>query len=201
MKLENPNLDEVRLENPDIRYLRDIEKVIYDKEWLDDAPNEELYYMYRGIKEDGDLRYDITIIPAKMLGMEFNKTKGHYHPESYGELYIVLEGEAIYLLQKINQEGEIEDVYMVEAQKGDCVAIPPGYGHITINPAKEDLKMANWVYKTFESIYKPIEEKGGGAYFYTNQGWIKNDNYKDLPDLRVEAPLKSMPQDLSFLKR
>ena len=82
---------------------------------------DRLYYMYRGIKEDGDLRYDITIIPAKMLGMEFNKTKGHYHPESYGELYIVLEGEAIYLLQKLDQEGEIEDVYMVEAQKGEDV--------------------------------------------------------------------------------
>ena len=60
---------------------------------------------------------------------------------------------------------------------------------------KRRFENGQWVYKTFESIYKPIEEKGGGAYFYTNQGWIKNDNYKDLPDLRVEAPLKSMPQD------
>ena len=190
----------MKLENPDIRYLYDLKKVVYDKEWFNGSPNLELYYMYRGVETKGDLRYDITIMPAKMLGVEFVKTLGHYHPENYGELYIVLKGRAIYLIQKIDKNGEIEDIYAVEAKKGDYVVIPPRYGHITINPGDEDLKMANWVYGDFKSIYDPIVKKGGGGYFYINQGWVKNENYANVPDLRMERAQDSMPEDLSFLR-
>jgi len=83
---------------PDIRYLNDMKEVIYDKKWLKTAPNLVLYYMYRGIKKEGNLRYDITVIPSRMLGKEFVKTKGHEHIGEYGELYMVLEGEAICLM-------------------------------------------------------------------------------------------------------
>ncbi len=189
----------MKLENPDIRYLRDLEKVVYDKEWFKTAPGDlELYYMYRGVETRNNLRYDITVIPAKMLGVEFVKTLGHYHPDEHGELYIVLEGRAIYLMQKIDKDGEIEDIYAVEAKKGDHVVVPPEYGHITINPGDEELKMANWVAE-FKSVYAPIVKKGGGGYFYTDQGWIKNDNYRTVPDLRMEVVGDSMPEDLSFL--
>ncbi len=190
----------MKLENPDIRHLYDLKEVLYDKEWLKGAPDLELYYMYRNLKRDGNLRYDVTVIPAQMLGKEFTKTKGHYHPDCYGELYIVIEGEAIYLMQKINDEGEIEDIYFVEAKAGDHVIIPPHYGHVTINPGDKDLKMANWVCDDFKSLYSQIEEKGGAGYFYTLDGWIKNDNYERVPDLRNEQPEESMPEDLSFLK-
>jgi glucose-6-phosphate isomerase, archaeal len=190
----------MKLENPDIRYLYSLNKVIYDREWLKSSPNIELYYMYRDLKSDGNLRYDITIIPAKMLGQEYNKTKGHYHPGNYGETYTVLEGKAIYLMQKI-KEDEIEDIYAVEAEKGESIIIPPRYGHITINPGKEDLKMSNWVCSDFSSIYEPIEEKGGAGYFYTNNGWIKNEKYKNTPPLRFEKSLKKLPEDLNFLRK
>lgn len=191
----------MNLKNPDKRFLSEIKTVVYDKEWLETVNDDiELYDMYRGVDFKNDLRYDITVIPSKMLGTEFVKTKGHYHPGSYGEVYIVLEGQAIYLMQKINQEGEIEDIYAVEARKGDCVVIPPHYGHITINPGKETLKMANWVYNDFQSEYGAIEEMGGAGYFYTINGWIKNEKYKNLPDLRIEKTGKKIPENLDFLK-
>jgi len=189
----------MKLEKADIRYLYDLEKVLYDREWFKKAPNVEIYYMYRGLKKKDGLRYDITVIPPKKLGLEFVKTKGHYHPQSYGELYIVLEGQAIYLMQKAKKD-KIEDIYAIEAKKGDYIIIPPQYGHITINPGEKTLKMANWVYNNFQSIYEPIEKRGGGGYFYTTQGWLKNKNYKLLPDLRIEKAQKSEPKDLSFLK-
>jgi len=85
---------------PDIRYLNDMKNVLYDQQWAKTASNFELYYMYRGLKEKDGLRYDITVIPARMLGKEFTKTKGHEHVGNYGEVYIVLEGKAIYLMQK-----------------------------------------------------------------------------------------------------
>jgi glucose-6-phosphate isomerase len=189
---------EVNLEDrsPDIRYLKDITKVIFDKEWLKTADlNLELYYMYRGIEEKDGIRYDITVIPAQMLGKEFTKTKGHFHDKKYGEIYTVLEGEAIYLMQKE------EDVYAVKAKKGDVVIIPSFYGHVTINPSEnQELKMANWVSADCQSNYLPYEESQGAAYYFTKQGWIKNENYNNTPELRFEEPLKSVPENLDFLR-
>lgn len=184
---------------PDIRYLNDMKEVIYDKEWLKTAPNLELYYMYRGIKNEKGLRYDITVIPSRMLGKEFNKTKGHEHSNKYGELYIVLEGEAIYLIQKC-KGGMVEDVYAIKAKKGEIAIIPPYYGHITINPSKKNLKEANWTSENCRNKYELFEKMKGACYFYAKEGWIKNKNYKKVPELRFEKPLKKIPKNLSFLK-
>lgn len=178
--------------DPNIRYIKDLENVLYDKEWFQNQENFEAYYMYRGIKEEKGLRYDITIIPFRMFGKEFPKTKGHYHPKQYGEIYTVLEGKAFYLLQK----KDLSDVFVVKADKGDFVVIPPEYGHITINPGNKELKMANWVSPNFESEYSEIEEKNGASYFYTTNGWIKNTNYKNISNLRFEKGTKKKPKIL-----
>ncbi|MGB9927147.1 MAG: glucose-6-phosphate isomerase family protein [Methanosarcina sp.] len=147
------------------------------------------------MKEFG-LRYDITIIPPAMLGKEFVKTAGHYHPKaprahvSFSEIYQVLEGEAVYLLQKAGRGGRIDDAVIIEAKKGDIVFIPPDYGHITINRYKKTLKMANWVCRDFSSLYEPIKQFGGGAYFLLENGFIKNLNYCCVPETRWLKPEK-----------
>ncbi len=187
---------------PNIRTLFDMREVIYDREWLQGADNIELYYMYRElslsksdalkIKEHG-LRYDITVIPPCMLGCEFVKTAGHYHPGvpgvdiTFPEIYEVLSGEAHYIMQK-PYNGKIEDVVLVRAEPGDKVIIPPGYGHFTINASNKVLKMANWVARDFESIYSPIKEKEGGAYFLLQNGIVKNPRYNDVPEIRELEP-------------
>ena len=184
---------------PDIRYLDEMRSVLYDQKWAAKAPNKKLYYMYRGIKKNNGLRYDITIIPPAMLGKEFVKTKGHYHIGNYGEVYIVLKGKAIYLMQK-KEKNSLSDVFAVKARKGDIVVVPPGYGHITINPSeKKELKMANWVSEKCQNDYLSIEKKAGGCYYYTKNGWIKNKNYKNIPKLRFKKPRKTMPKKLDFL--
>jgi len=183
----------------EIRYLDDMKMVLYDKAWAGTAPNFEVYYMERGIEEKDGLRYDITTIPAKMLGQEFVKTKGHYHIGGYQELYIVLEGEGIFLMQK-RGKGEIQDVCYVKATKGDRVLVPSFYGHVTINPGSKTLKMANWISKECQSDYESIETKEGFSYYYTQAGWIKNKNYEKIPKIRSEMPLESMPRNLDFLK-
>jgi glucose-6-phosphate isomerase len=183
---------------PDVRMLYDMDEVLFDRQWLRSADNMELYYMYRNLYRNNsdreiisrhNLSYDITIIPPKMLGREYVKTAGHYHPHipgtdiSYTEVYQVLEGEAIYLLQK-QEGGRITDVMAYNAKKGDCVLIPPGYGHITINSAGETLKMANWVYRDFSSIYDTIRKLSGGAYYLLVDGFIKNASYQDVAPIR-----------------
>lgn len=187
---------------PDIRRLNDMKSVLYDQKWSETAPNLELYYMYRGIEKNNDLRYDITIIPVKMLGTEFVKTKGHYHLESWQEVYTVLEGTAIYLMQKRKPDNEIGDAYYIKAEKGESIIIPPGYGHVTINPSEtQELKMANWISENCKVDYLPYEKMQGACYYYTKKGWLKNKNYKSVPELRSEEPLKSVPKNLDFLKQ
>lgn len=177
---------------PAIRYAREMKEVLLNKE-IDD--NEELYYMHRGVSQKGDLRYDITEIPSKLIGEEFIKTKGHYHND-FREIYIVLEGEAIFLMQKGKET--IEDVYFVHAKKGEIVLIPFDYGHITINPSVDkNLKLGNYVSCKSGHDYDSIQVKKGGAYFYTTNGWIKNSNYKGVPELREEKPLLKMPENIS----
>jgi glucose-6-phosphate isomerase len=183
----------------EIRYLDDMKMVLYDKAWAKTASNFEVYYMERGLEEKDGLRYDITTIPPRMLGQEFVKTKGHYHIGGYQELYIVLEGEGIFLMQK-QGEGKIQDVCYIKATKGDCVLVPSPYGHVTINPASKILKMGNWISEECKSDYESIGKKGGFSYYYTQAGWVKNKNYEGVPELRSEMPLKSMPGNLDFLK-
>lgn len=192
---------------PDIRYLNDMRSVIYDHDWLKTAPNFELYYMYRNLKEENGLKYNITVILPKMLGDEFIKTKGHVHMGNFKEIYIVLRGEAIYLMQKTNEE-TVEDVYAVKAKEGEAIIIPALYGHITINASDGDLKTGDWTSVNCKSDYSLFEKLGGACYYYakdpsTSSGrgaWIKNNNYKNIPPLRFERPLRSIPKNLDFLK-
>jgi len=183
----------------DVRMASDLLPVLaFPDELKEDFP---AYYMFRDVyysKNDkqrileNNLRYDLTIIPPNKIGSEFVKTYGHYHPiaengYSFTEIYEVLEGEAYYLLQKV-EDGAVVDVMVVEAKKGDKVIIPPNYGHVTINPSNKELKMSNWVYRHFSSIYDPYTEYRGACYYYTEDGWVKNDRYKDVPEIRFVKP-------------
>lgn len=162
-----------------------MENVVYDKDWFNTAnPDLELYYMYRGVKEKDRLRYDITIIPPKMLGQEFVKTKGHQHPVE--EVYEVLEGESIFLIQKTKSD-IAEDVYTIKAKKGDKITIPPNLDHIAINSSKQELKLGNWISEDCQNNYSLLEKMKGACYFYikdpsTSLGarWLKNENYKKI---------------------
>lgn len=184
---------------PDLRMLSDLNEVIPDKEFLAKTKDYPLYYMYRDLalsKADKqlmvehDLRFDITLIPPGMFGKEYVKTIGHYHPLvpdtnlSYTEIYEVLEGEAHYLLQKL-EGGKITDVVLVKAVKGDKIIMPPNYGHITINPSNKELKMSNLVSSRFKSDYSLYVKMKGGAYYEFKEGVAKNPAYKNLPEIRI----------------
>lgn len=185
---------------PDVRRLNDMREVLYDKNFAKTSPDMDLYYMYRKVKQEKGLVHNITVTLAKMLGSEFAKTKGHVHIGSFKEIYTVIEGEAIYFMQK-GDGNKITDVYAVKAKVGESAIIPEGYGHVTINPSKtEALKTGDWTSENCKSDYSLFEKMQGACYYYTEQGWIKNKNYKSVPELRFEEPLKSAPTDLSFLK-
>ncbi len=131
----------------EIRSLNEMQPVLYDQQWFKQVKNPKkiaVYYIFRDIKKENDLRYDITVIPAKMLGQEFPKTKGHHHIGKIPELIQILQGKAIYLFQK-SEGTKVKNCYIIKAKKNDVVVIPSGYDHLTINPSKQKLVMANWI--------------------------------------------------------
>ncbi|MBT9177239.1 MAG: Alpha-xylosidase BoGH31A [Firmicutes bacterium] len=167
----------------------------------------DLYYMYRDVAREEDrgvlldygLRFDITVIMPGLIGTEYIKTVGHYHPVkvgtdyTYPEVYEVLAGEATYLLQRPGENpGTVADAIIVVARPGQKVVIPPGYGHITINGGREPLVMANWVAAEFSSVYGEIKELRGGAYYLVEEGgtprWIVNPRYAEVPELKFASP-------------
>jgi len=195
---------------PDVRRSRDLSAVLFDDQG---EPDEELYYMSRGISLSVDeqlimskgLRYDVTVIRPGSIGREYIKTAGHYHPEKKGtditfpEVYEVLYGRAHYLLQRPNPHNpsELNTVLFIAAKPGDKLLVPPNFGHITINPGDDYLIMSNWVARDFTSIYTPFREMGGGAYYelYTEDGpeFIGNKRYHMLPPL-MRCPIKPFPR-------
>jgi len=151
---------------------RDVARTPSDLEWL----------------HEQNIRFDITVIPPRDLCGEWMKTKGHYHPESpsgtgYPEIYEVLEGEAHYLIQT----RDCADVVMIAAETGDIVVVPPGYGHVTINPSRTAvLQMANLVSSAFESDYLPYENLRGAVFYEMTSGaFVKNPLYPQKPRLRI----------------
>ncbi|MFY9170598.1 MAG: glucose-6-phosphate isomerase family protein [Candidatus Methanoculleus thermohydrogenotrophicum] len=181
-----------------VRTIEEMRDVLADPGCTSDQP---LYFMYRDLaKSDDDrrwlhehcVRYDITVIPPQTLCGEYVKTKGHYHTLNpvgvpYPEIYEVLAGTGHYLLQT----RDADDVVMVVGSAGDKILIPPGYGHVTINPAGMDLVMANLVSKEFSSNYGPYVERQGAAYYEMEGGaLVKNPRYPDAPPVRYCDPVE-----------
>lgn len=209
---------------PRVRTIEEIRAVLMDPAC---ECREPLYSMYRDLSKSREdrrwlqeqgLRYDATVIPARTLCGEYVKTKGHHHPANgkgvpYPEIYDVLQGEAHYLLQT----RAADDVRLVQAGPGDRVLVPPGYGHVTINPGRATLVMVNIVSTRFESDYSVYEERRGAAYYELEGGaLVKNPRYPGAAGVRImHAPdqkgLGSLPvcplydligtESLGFLNR
>jgi glucose-6-phosphate isomerase len=227
-----PGMDEVE---PALRRVKEMQEVLYRGEGDDlvfeDDPDRILYYMYRDVhlREDSQLfiskgiRYDVTILMPGNVGQEYVKTAGHYHPlkpgtvSTYPEVYEVLLGKAHYLIQKPVEPSEpekgLEQVKVFIAEPGDKVLIPPGFGHITINPENDFLVMSNLVAREFSSVYEPLEKMKGAGYFQLSaEGkeplFVPNPHCPSLPSLQICYPtdqpaislLKDLPLYRAFLK-
>lgn len=187
---------DIKLPKADIRTFSQIKPVLLNKK----TNVKKFYYMYRDVAPNPNLikyrlRYDITVIPGSDIGKEEIKTTGHYHAHvrkthlDYPEVYQVIKGKAVYMMQKQDKNHDVKDVIVANAEEGDVVLMPPSYGHITINPSKQTLVMANIVYGGFKSKYDDILEKHGGAYYLMeNKKFIKNQNYKNVPKIRYKKP-------------
>lgn len=161
------------------RKVSDLEDVLMDPKRA--GPDGIAYYMFRDVHKHGNLRYDVTVIPPRMFGDEFVKTYGHYHPEakpglSFPELYQILSGQAIFIMQSQRRDGSF-DCIISKCAKGDVLLVPPNYGHVMVNPdPSSTLVSANIVSDSFSSEYEEYRENRGAAYYCTNEGMKQNLN-------------------------
>jgi glucose-6-phosphate isomerase len=189
-----------RIFKSETRFSYDLKPVLaYPDELKENFPAYEMFrdvYLSQRDRElifEWKVRYDYTFTNPGRIGGEFIKTYGHYHPEaeknlSFPEIYEILEGKAIFIIQKPRRRlDEIEDLVVVEAREGDKVIIPPNYGHVMINATNKILKSCNWVSREFSSIYNPYTMLRGAAYYLTEDGWTRNPRYK-APEPRFTKP-------------
>ncbi|MFC1709009.1 glucose-6-phosphate isomerase family protein [Candidatus Omnitrophota bacterium] len=190
---------------PGIRTIEQMKEVLADSS----VPSpKELYYMYRDVYCANDnvtirenrMRFDVTVIKPGMLGKEFMKTAGHYHPGSYPELYEVVYGEALCLQQRADKDDpkKIKEVIAVKAKQGQKIVCLPNFGHILINVSDKPLITSNWVSSEFSSEYE-LYKKGQGAAYYAfydngNVSWQKNSFYTELPKITFFTPSDDISQ-------
>ena len=163
---------------------------------------------HKSILEKYKLRFDVTAIKPACLGKEFMKTAGHYHPESFPELYEVVCGRCFCLMQRPNPGDHlvIQEVIIVEAIAGQKIVIPPGFGHILINPGPDYLITSNWVSSCFASRYELYQKAEGAAYFVTTAenepqvspylkiglGIRKNLKFRQVANINFMRPVKQI---------
>jgi glucose-6-phosphate isomerase len=195
--------DGLHFSRPGVRTILQMREVLLDKGLT--VP-EELYYMYRDVYVIADekilkknkLRYDITVIKPGLLGEELMKTAGHYHPGSFTEVYELLNGQCLCLLQRPNIKDHriIEEVIAVEAVAGDKIVIPPGFGHILVNTGSKLLVTDNWVSSEFSSEYGLYQKAQGAAYFIKNLDgvlkFVPNDYFLKNAVIRRVRPAKNI---------
>ena len=203
-----------------VRDVKGMAEVLMDKKALPkDFP---LYFMYRGLLEKEGMRYDITIMPPKLIAGEFAKTYGHYHPKDggglgYPEVYQIIDGSAVFIMQKKRSDYSV-DAMIVRGERGDAVLIPPNWGHVTVNPAEDRvLVLSNVVANCFDSDYADYKENRGAAFYYTKGGFVQNERYiirsterKTVEELNGEygvafsdifKEFNSNPEKFEFLKK
>lgn len=164
-----------------------------------------VYLVYRGISSridvnkiiSLDLRYNIVSMPPGTIEDEYVKTIGHFHSAKkntaiiYPEIYEVLNGEAIFFIQKMNNNFDtVLENYYIACKTGEKIIIPPGYGHVTANVLSDEiLIMANIMTVNNVPNYEPYKKFRGASYKFIklpeNKVKIaKNYRYGDVPEAR-----------------
>lgn len=97
------------------------------------------YYMIRG----GTGQKNITVWEPGTISGEYIKTYGHYHVGDLSEIYQVVYGQGVALMQKLaeNENGEmipdaVSEFKAIPVKAGNKVFMPAKYGHLLANTGK-----------------------------------------------------------------
>ncbi|WP_052074147.1 glucose-6-phosphate isomerase family protein, partial [Tetragenococcus muriaticus] len=165
------------------------------------------FNQYKKIFKDNDVRYDLIYMEGGTPSQEYIKTSGHFHKKiegqdiSYPEIYQVIQGKAVFILQKVDdweKEDEplvVEDCILVEVNAGETVIIPPNYGHCAVNVTDEPMIFIDLISIHSDNDYASIKQSRGMCCyilkFDDSYRVEKNENYIFNTEIRKMNPKES----------
>ncbi len=144
--------------------------------------------------KDANVIFGIVIFAPGVLGGEYVKSSGQFHPpvpptnQATPEVYTVLSGTGHFMLQKASCDKDYQDTsdpVLVEVQAGESFVVPPDYGHLQINPASEPLVFSYLVMDGMKGRYEPYKKMQGAAFYEMQDGFVRNENYDSGLELRI----------------
>lgn len=136
-----------------------------------------------------DLEIGFISIQSGMIGNEYIKTLGHFHPNmpsanfQYPEVYTVIAGDVGFLLQRDSGiKNEIVETIFIRVKPDESIIIPPAYGHISINLYNKPSLIMAKVSNKFISDHSVYRKLNGGSFYVTDSNsegikFVKNNNY------------------------
>ncbi len=172
-----------------IRQLSGNRPVLKDTEALGPDP---VYWVFSQVEDEK--WHNVTIIAPGYYSGEYPKTFGHYHGAAVNEVYRLVSGEGVLVMQKkhLDQNGQhilevVDEVYLIKAKPGDEILITPEWGHSWSNIGRLPLiSFDNWTHGHSPSDYEPIEALQGMAYYLVEENGhpapVPNPKYHNLPE-------------------
>lgn len=158
-----------------VRKLREMKELMLNPPQVeDDFP---VYYVFRGVVGN------ITILLPGNFGGEYAKTFGHYHKHGEEEVYRVLYGNGLLLLQKLGEQLDVvSDFKIIPLSEGQEITVPAGFGHALVNTSSDLLVTLDKEPASAGHIYEPVKKMKGFAYYIVDDGlggWKKvfNNTY------------------------
>lgn len=163
----------------------------------DPADESVLYDTFVDVYEEADhdafpagkLGFNLTSIRSAPVGDESPKTHGHVHspkPDGWppAEVYEVLHGSAVFLLQDLHAGPESRVAYAVHAEVGDVLVIPGAMFHSSINVGPDRLVFGDLCRRGMSDVYQDIRDAHGFSYLHSAAGGMRpNPAYSSVPEL------------------
>ncbi|NPD87135.1 MAG: hypothetical protein HGN29_00325 [Asgard group archaeon] len=179
----------------------DLQNFVKNQTWETNEEKQEVYRLYQEVKkvEDKefwiDIQFDIIMMWSGSLGEEYSKTIGYQRSTAengfrFPEIYQMAEGYAEFFLQQSREKHEqIKEAIIIRAQKFDLIVIPPSYNVTIINPSEKKNIISRLRASDVEEMSEHYARTKGECYYRLEGGkWEFNENYEEIPVLRLEKP-------------
>ncbi len=158
------------------------------------------YRMLNGVRRAEDahldgraLRYELTGMVGRPMGPEAAKTAGHVHVRpsggrlGYAEIVEVLHGVAGFLIADLALDDggpRSRRAWLVRAEPGDWVVLPPELAHATIDLGAGPLVFSDVIDRRAAGIYADVRQARGLAWYVAADGLLRpNERYASTPAL------------------
>lgn len=134
--------------------------------------NAEIYSVYRYLFDtknliDSKIKFDITVISTNDVYGELPRTRGHYHlkksvtDEAFFDIYQIHFGSSILQLHDLSDKSN--SIYLIEANPGDIICLPPELCHVVYNSGDKPLVFSNWCTRKEHLDYESMINTSGPA--------------------------------------